>query len=218
MLVASILKIFYWFGAYYDTSLLIQACLMIIVQTILLKVALDNRAPTGSRGGVEHRPFSAYSADSVLEDVMAGKRPFNFWRWNNAKPYFQFLAYLFGTLLFVHVLLPFISRTTFYITLLGYVGLAIEAFLPVPQILKNHNARSCKGFRLSVIINWLAGDTMKMSYFFLSKEFVPWPFRLCGIFQACCDTYLGLQYYMYGDGSRNRGFEMNSIGKPTMMS
>lgn len=218
MLVASILKIFYWFGAYYDTSLLIQACLMIIVQTILLKVALDNRAPTGSRGGVEHRPFSAYSADGILEDIMAGKRPFNFWRWNNAKPYFQFLAYLFGGLFVIHVFLPFISRTPFYITLLGYVGLAIEAFLPVPQILKNHNARSCKGFRLSVIINWLAGDTMKMSYFFLSKEFVPWPFRLCGIFQACCDTYLGLQYYMYGDGERNRGFEMGQIGKPGIMS
>lgn len=217
MLVASILKLFYWFGAYYDTSLFIQACLMLVVQTVLLKVALDNRAPTGSRGGVEHRPFSGYSADSVLEDILAGKRPFNFWRWNNAKPYFQFLAYMFGTLLFVHVLLPFISRTSFYISLLGYVGLAIEAFLPVPQILKNHNARSCKGFRLSVIINWLAGDTMKMSYFFLSKEFVPWPFRLCGIFQACCDSYLGLQFYMYGDGSRNRLLEMNQIGKPAIL-
>lgn len=218
MLVASILKLFYWFGAYYDTSLFIQACLMLVVQTVLLKVALDNRAPSGSRGGVEHRPFSAYSADSILEDILAGKRPFNFWRWNNAKPYFQFLAYMFGTLLFVHVLLPFVSRTPFYISLLGYVGLAIEAFLPVPQILKNHNARSCKGFRLSVIINWLAGDTMKMSYFFLSKEFVPWPFRLCGIFQACCDSYLGLQFYMYGDGSRNRVLEMNQIGKPAISS
>lgn len=220
MLVASILKLFYWFGAYYDTSLLIQACLMIVVQTVLLKVALDNRAPSGSRGGVEHRPFSAYSADGILEDVLAGKRPFNFWRWGNARPYFQFLGYLFATLLFVHVLLPFISRTPFYITLLGYVGLAIEAFLPVPQILKNHNARSCKGFRLSVIVNWLAGDTMKMSYFFLSKEFVPWPFRLCGIFQACCDTYLGVQYYMYGDGSSRgsgRGFEMGQGGKMSGM-
>lgn len=216
MLVASILKIFYWFGAYYDTALLIQAGLMIVMQTILLKVALDNRPPSGSKGGLEHRPFSAYSADGILEDIMAGKRPFNFWRWSNARPYFQFLAYMTGTLLLIHVMLPFISRTPFYISLLGYVGLAIEALLPVPQILKNHNARSCKGFRLSVIINWLAGDTMKMSYFFLSKEFVPWPFRLCGIFQACCDMYLGLQFYMYGDGSRHRTIEMSQMSKGTM--
>lgn len=218
MLVASILKLFYWFGAYYDTSLLIQACLMIVVQTVLLKVALDNRPPSGTRDGVQHRPFSAYTADSILEEITSGKRPFNFWRWNNAKPYFLFLAYMSCTLLSIHVLLPFISRTSFYISLLGYVGLAIEAILPIPQMLKNHNARSCKGFRLSVIINWLAGDTMKMSYFFLSKESVPWPFKLCGIFQACCDTYLGLQFYMYGDGSRHRSLEMNQIGKTSILS
>ena len=39
---------------------------------------------------------------------------------------------------------------------------------------------------------------MKMSYFFLSSELIPWPFRLCGIFQACCDCYLGYQFYLYG--------------------
>lgn len=106
-----------------------------------------------------------------------------------------------GTLLFIHVLLPFLSRTPFYIAFLGYIGLTIEAILPIPQIVKNHRARSCRGFRLSVIVNWLAGDAMKMSYFFLSSEFIPWSFRLCGIFQACCDVYLGCQFYMYGSGS-----------------
>jgi solute carrier family 66, member 2 len=119
---------------------------------------------------------------------------------NLSHRYFVFLGYLASSLFIVHVFLPFISRTPWYIALLGYVGLAIEAILPVPQILKNHRARSCKGFRLSVIINWLAGDAMKMSYFFLSKEFVPWPFRLCGIFQACCDVILGCQFWVYGQG------------------
>jgi hypothetical protein len=38
---------------------------------------------------------------------------------------------------------------------------------------------------------------MKMSYFFLSSDVIPWPFRLCGIFQACCDSYLGYQFYLY---------------------
>ncbi|EXJ60929.1 alpha 1,3-glucosidase [Cladophialophora yegresii CBS 114405] len=206
MLVASILKVFYWFGAYYDKSLLAQACLMILVQLVLLKVALDNTAAAGEKGGVGHQPFQGYAHNSpghkgmLWNFMMEGRRPFGFWQWSATRPYFIFLGYFAGTLLFIHVFLPFLSRTPFYITLLGYVGLAIEAILPVPQILKNHRARSCKGFRLSVIINWLAGDAMKMSYFFLSKEFVPWPFRLCGIFQACCDSYLGVQFWMYGHG------------------
>ena len=196
MLVASILKVFYWFGAYYDTSLLIQACIMIVVQLVLLKVALDNR------GGsvVQHEPFRDYnySVQGGLDQILSGKRPWDFWRWRDRRIYFQVLAYFTGVLLAVHVLLPWVSANPVYISFLGYVGLAVEAILPLPQIYKNHTARSCKGFRLSVIVNWLAGDAMKMSYFFLSTRVVTWPFRLCGMFQACCDAYLGLQFWMYG--------------------
>jgi len=214
MLVASILKVFYWFGAYYDKSLLAQASLMIVVQLVLLKVALDNKAPTGARDGLEHTPFHGYTAEDGLKDLLAGRRPYDFWQWNNSKPYFQFLAYFAAGLLVVQVFLPFVSSSPAYIAFLGYFGLAVEAILPLPQIFKNHRARSCKGFRLSVIVNWLAGDTMKMSYFFLSSEFIPWPFRLCGMFQACCDCYLGLQYYMYGHGPAGLDIPMTSTAKP----
>jgi hypothetical protein len=113
------------------------------------------------------------------------------------------------SLLVIQVLLPPLSSTGFYISLLGYTGLAIEAILPIPQILKNHAARSCKGFRPSVILNWVAGDCMKMSYFFLSKEFIPWPFKLCGCFQAGCDAYLAWQFVRYGSGGGGgMGMEM----------
>lgn len=54
---------------------------MIGVQVVLLKVALDNRPSAGARNGIEHAPFS---------DAKSGKgfaRPYDFWQWNNAKPY-----------------------------------------------------------------------------------------------------------------------------------
>ncbi|RMZ84030.1 hypothetical protein DV737_g1307, partial [Chaetothyriales sp. CBS 132003] len=193
MLVASILKVFYWFGAYYDKMLLGQAGLMVAVQLALLKVSLDHKAPAL----VRHEPFADASSQHGLHGLLQGKRPYNFWRWNSSKPYFRFLAYLAAGLLVIHLLLPFISGSPYYIAFLGYFGLAVEAILPLPQIYKNHTARSCQGFRLSVIINWLVGDTMKMSYFFLSSEYIPWPFRLCAIFQTGCDIYLGVQFYMY---------------------
>jgi hypothetical protein len=84
---------------------------------------------------------------------------------------------------------------------LGFVGLGVEALLPIPQIISNQRARSCKGFRLSVLASWLVGDTMKMSYFFFSSSSVPVAFRLCGILQSFCDCYLGIQYWMYGNGA-----------------
>jgi hypothetical protein len=94
-----------------------------------------------------------------------------------------------------------------YSNLLGYVALAIEATLPLPQILQNQRRRCCKGFRVSVLANWLVGDCFKMVFFFAKGQSdVPWAFKLCGVFQACCDAYLGIQYYMFGDGE----IEMNN--------
>lgn len=56
------------------------------------------------------------------------------------------------------------------------------------------------GFRLSVLVNWLIGDAFKMTFFFLKENTaVPWAFKACGIFQAACDCYLGVQYAMFGN-------------------
>jgi solute carrier family 66, member 2 len=78
--------VFYWFGAYYSSSLLVQACLMIVVQVILLKVALDNRPPIGAKHGLEHLPFSDHSADGTLQALLSGRRPYDFWKWANPRP------------------------------------------------------------------------------------------------------------------------------------
>jgi hypothetical protein len=80
-------RIFYWFGEYYSVSLLTQAVLMIFVQMILLKVALDNRAPIGMRAGLEHAPFSAHSREGVLQQILSGKRLYQFWQWPTSRPY-----------------------------------------------------------------------------------------------------------------------------------
>ncbi|KAJ5795233.1 hypothetical protein N7457_001832 [Penicillium paradoxum] len=188
MLIASILKVFFWFGEYYSGTLLTQAIVMIVVQIAMLKVALDNRPSTGGRNGIEHTPFSG-GADGGFS------RPYEFWQWKNTKPYWMFLAYFVGILTVIH-LTP-VAQSQYYIGLLGYIGLAVEATLPVPQIVANHRSGSCKGFRVSVIAAWILGDTMKMSYFFNSTETIPWAFKLCGIFQCVCDFYLGFQFYLF---------------------
>lgn len=121
----------------------------------------------------------------------------------SARPcrYWQFLFLLTVLLLVLHALFSPHTPTSPYVLLIGYLGLAIEAILPLPQILANHRAKSCKGFRVSVLANWLLGDAMKMGFFFLSEEGkVPWAFKMCGIFQACCDTGLGVQWWVFGDG------------------
>lgn len=74
-------RVFYWFGDYYSLSLLTQAIIMIAVQMVLLKVALDNRPLAGAKNGVEHVPFSNVDSEKT------GARPYDFWQWKSAKPY-----------------------------------------------------------------------------------------------------------------------------------
>jgi solute carrier family 66, member 2 len=111
--------------------------------------------------------------------------------------YWNFIAYFSAGLFIIPVFLPFISHTQTYIAFLGFIGLAIEALLPVPQVLSNQRSRSSKGFRLSVLVSWLLGDTMKMSYLFYTTDPIPAAFKMCAIFQAACDCYLGVQYWMF---------------------
>lgn len=115
--------------------------------------------------------------------------------------YWQFLLYLFITLVACElVLTPMPGLYSFYSALIGYVGLAVEATLPLPQIISNIRTKSCKGFRISVLVSWLAGDFMKMFWFFNATTEIPLAFKLCGIFQMCCDAFLGIQYWVYGAG------------------
>lgn len=184
-------RLFFWLGEHYETSLLIQAALMVVVQTLLLHVALRNR-PLASSSSTIHQPF----AGSREGDTHV-KRPFEFWQWRSSRPYWSFLAYYTAALLVFQVLF---GQNPSFTALQGYVALTIEATLPLPQIVSNQRNRSCKGFRLSVLANWLIGDAMKMTFFFFAESDIPWSFKLCGLFQACCDSYLGIQYLMFGDG------------------
>lgn len=114
--------------------------------------------------------------------------------------YWQFLLALFISLTILELLIgPFDSIYPSYSSLIGYIGLSVEATLPLPQLVANARSRSCKGFRFSVLASWLLGDAMKMFWFFTSTTSIPWAFKLCGIFQAICDLMIGVQYLIYGD-------------------
>jgi hypothetical protein len=177
---------------------------MIVVHILLLHVALSNRPPPST-----HTPFSLANT--------ATPRPYNFWQWKSNKPYWQFLSYFTAALLILHVMLSPTAVFLPYTNLLGYVALAIEATLPLPQLLSNWKRRGCKGFRVSVIVNWIIGDSFKMWFFFASSTGeIPIAFKLCGIFQALCDLGLGLQYYVWGDGPETVGVDSSGRGKAAL--
>lgn len=93
MLVASFLRIFYWPGARFDTSLLVQSLLMVGMQVVLLKIALDHRPPPSSKGG--EVPFAGGASDGIF----GAQRPYSFWQWRSPKPYVQFWNHTGGIML-----------------------------------------------------------------------------------------------------------------------
>ncbi|KAK0728151.1 hypothetical protein B0T26DRAFT_672732 [Lasiosphaeria miniovina] len=201
MLVASLFRIFYYPGAHFDKALLVQSFVMVFIQLILLKVALDHRPGPSSKGGEAAVPF-ARAHDGGGGGLWEAPRPYRFWQWRSAKPYWHFVLYMFlGLAACELVLAPVHWLYPAYSALIGYTGLSVEATLPLPQIFSNARSRSCKGFRVSVLASWLLGDAMKMYWFFSSATQIPWAFKICGIFQAGCDSFLGVQYLMYGNGS-----------------
>ncbi|KAK0392424.1 hypothetical protein NLU13_1919 [Sarocladium strictum] len=216
MLIASFFRIAYWPGARFDTALLIQSIIMVGMQVVLLRIALDHRPGPSTKGGEAATPFAGAQEGSWM-----AQRPYNFWQWRSPKPYWQFLGYVVAGLIVAEILLtPVPGIYAIYSTIIGITGLSVEATLPIPQILSNHQSRSCKGFRLSVLASWLIGDAMKIFWFFTATSEIPWAFKICGIFQASCDTYLGVQYWMYGDGvgsvtpGSSKGYEMVERGSP----
>jgi hypothetical protein len=67
-------RIFYYPGAKYDAALLVQSIIMVAMQVVLLKVALD------------HRPSKGVDAATPFARVHETQRPFDFWQWRSPKP------------------------------------------------------------------------------------------------------------------------------------
>ena len=165
---------------------------MVVVQVLLLHVTLENRPSSStSYSNALKAPLAASTTTKTIP------RPYNFWRWRSSRPYWSFLTYYTLVLGILHILF---GGPTLYAEVLGYVALSIEATLPLPQVYENNERKAFKGFRLSLLANWLLGDIMKMIFFFGSKGSVPVAFKTCGIFQFACDIFLGMQYWIYGSG------------------
>lgn len=75
-------RVFYYPGAKFDISLLIQSFIMIAIQLVLLKVALDHRPSPSSKGGEASLPFVG-----SREGELGVSRPYNFWQWRSPKPW-----------------------------------------------------------------------------------------------------------------------------------
>lgn len=142
-----------------------------------------------------HRPAATVSLPRIarLKTIFTSRgRPLNFWQWSDYNSYLVFLLLFSLLLLLLYVI--FSSSSTF-IALLGYIALGLESTLPIPQLIANYRRKSLAGFRTSVLVGWLGGDSFKLLYFLLKGS--PVQFTSCAVFQLSVDLAILAQSRLY---------------------
>ncbi|KAN0064235.1 hypothetical protein ACQY0O_003402 [Thecaphora frezii] len=121
-----------------------------------------------------------------------GTRPLNFWQWEDYGSYLLFLGMLVALLAVLQVALGWIKA---YVTTLGFIALGLESTLPLPQLVANQKRKSLAGFRTSVLVGWLGGDSFKLLYFLIRSS--PLQFTVCALFQLSIDTLILVQSFVF---------------------
>ncbi|CCD26321.1 Any1p NDAI_0H01470 [Naumovozyma dairenensis CBS 421] len=129
------------------------------------------------------------------------KRFGSFWQWNNTKVFWRFL--IIFTLIQMIVtfsiskILNWSSLEQFLGSTIGSLGLFIESLLPLPQIAILYKLKSIQGFKLILLVSWLCGDTLKITYLIFGAKNISILFFLFAFFQMSLDFYIGGQYVYY---------------------
>ncbi|XP_072278525.1 solute carrier family 66 member 2-like [Pyxicephalus adspersus] len=129
LLVANILRIFFWFGKFFEFPLLLQSLLMIAAMLAILRLCCSIQ--TANRVSTKQRNFT----DFQLAD---------FWNWSRFEDYLQFCLCLgvCGALL-TYLLID----APIFVEGVGLLALMTEATLGLPQFLQNRRNQSTRGMR-----------------------------------------------------------------------
>ncbi|SCV05958.1 LANO_0H18932g1_1 [Lachancea nothofagi CBS 11611] len=125
----------------------------------------------------------------------------SFWQWNQDKNYWLFLAYFSVAQLTVTM---FVAKVMNWTTIaqsigsvIGSLGLFIESLLPLPQISILNKLKSVQGFKLILLVSWLCGDVVKISYLMFGASNISALFLFFALFQMSLDMYIAGQYVYY---------------------
>ncbi|XP_059190261.1 solute carrier family 66 member 2 [Centropristis striata] len=182
LLIANILRIFFWIGKQFELTLLLQSVVMIITMFAMLQLCCTvqntNRVSTK-----QHR----------LTDLDFRY----FWKWSAFEDY---LLFCFGFTVLCAVVTLLLLDSAVFVETLGSLAVMFEAMLGLPQLLQNFQNRSTKGMSVKMVLLWTAGDVFKTTYFVINES--PAQFWVCGSVQILIDVAILLQVLFYSQDTR----------------
>ena len=147
LLLANILRIYFWFGHPFELPLLAQSVVMVVTMMALLRECVavmkyESLITAGSLGHTQQHHAHAVRLRGLKNVFIPDRR--TFWRWTNFLDYCIAMASISALLgLITYIFLdcaPFVE-------LLGFSAVFTEALLGVPQFMRNHRHKSTSGMR-----------------------------------------------------------------------
>jgi hypothetical protein len=189
LLIANILRIFFWIGKRFSIVLLIQSISMMITQLYLLYICLlysDLYKNKNIKASLNIEDIRSYSTTRYLSVK-------DFWNWSRFIDYIYFLAIFIIGITIISSIFGF--ENMYYIEIIGALAAGVEAILGVPQVMSNYIEKSTGSLSVGMITLWLLGDSFKTFYFLIKES--PIQLVYCGAFQTIVDILIIIQIVYY---------------------
>ncbi|XP_055504900.1 solute carrier family 66 member 2 isoform X2 [Leucoraja erinacea] len=184
LLVANILRLFFWFGRHFEVTLVWQSIVLIFTMLALLHLCCD---------------LQQSSTLTTSRHLFTDFDPKYFWAWSRFLDYIQFcLSFTMVCLLVTYLLID----SQLFVETLGFTAVLIEAMLGVPQLCRNFKNKSTAGMSVKMVLMWTLGDIFKTAYFIINAT--PVQFWVCGALQICIDIAIFYQVFTYEKGAHEK--------------
>ena len=189
LLLANILRIYFWIGKPFAKSLLYQSIVVIISQIYLIHYYLKYQEKSKDEMPPEK---------SLLNHMISWKKiitPSKIWNWDYEVDYYKFIIFLF----FIMSLICYLIGTNnikFY-DIIGTISVSIETFIEIPQIKENCITKNVKNLSGAMVLMWFIGDLFKSVYNISNNS--PIQMILGGLIQNCEDIILSSQVLIYSE-------------------
>jgi hypothetical protein len=188
ILIANILRVFFWFGKKFSLILLYQSIVVILSQIYLIHVYLEYQ-----------EDFPVKSEKNISEYLINWSEtlsPRKIWNWDDEIEYYKFIIFL---VVIFSIICRIGKNSSQLFEILGIISVSFETFIELPQIKENCMTKDIRNLSGEMVFMWFAGDLFKTSYNFIYHS--PLQIIIGGIIMNLEDIILSSQVIYFDENN-----------------